>query len=226
MRIKAGILFFTLLCAAFLPLAAGAAELPVNERNITVLKEVLLEAEKEIEAEPDNTEALKCAGIAAHQLALFEGKGYSEKALEYLGKVSKKEPENIVLMAYLGSSYALSGRDGTVVMARVSSVNKGVSLLNKAVKKAPNDFIVRMIRASVFFELPPMFKKAEAAYEDFQFLESRFSGMPTLEPDLKAEVYYKLGFLAGEQDKKELKELYFSKAVEASPDSKWAGLAK
>lgn len=223
-------IFFLLalmLCVTFSPGSAWGAEPPVNVRDIAQLKTILRESEAEIKAAPGDVEANKCAGIAAHQLALFDGKGYAGKALKYLEVVHKAAPDDIIIQAYYGSAHALVGRDGTAVVSRVSNVNKGVSILNRAVKKAPEDFIVRMVRASVFFELPPMFDKAEVAYEDFLFVEESFPRVEEyINDDLKAEVYYKLGFLAGSLGRKDQKNHYFAKAVETAPDSQWAKLAR
>ena len=220
-----------LACMAVLPFSAKAEEgYGIYLSDINVLTQLLNKAEADLVKEPGNIDALKRAGIAAHQLALFHGKGYAERSVKYLQEIVDKDRNDAVAVAYLGSAHALVARDSSVIMSRISNVNKGLSLLNRAVRSAPEDFVVRMVRGSVIFELPSMFKKPENAIEDFTFVESRFENLPDIEDinvaTLKSEVYYKLGSLKKETGDKNAATSYFKKAVSAAPNSKWAQLAK
>lgn len=198
--------------------------------DLNSLTQILNNAKTELGKDPTNTTALKKAGIASHQLALFHGKGYAEQSVEYLSKVTEQDRNDAVALAYLGSAHALVARDASVIMTKISNVNKGLSLLNRAIRTAPENFIVRMVRGSVIFELPSMFKKTDHAIEDFSVAERHFDNLPDI-PDvpvdlMKAEVYYKLGSLKKEVGDKAAAVSYFQKAMAAAPDSQWAQRAK
>ena len=222
---------FFLLFLGAAPVSADTQErYGIYQSDQKLLSQILNGAEADLAKDPGNTNALKRAGIASHQLALFYGEDYAKKALIHLQAIVDKDRNDAVAMAYLGSSYALVARDASVIMDKVSNVNKGLSLVNRAVRTAPQDFVVRMVRGSVIFELPAMFKKAELAIEDFSYVESRFDNLPDIKdidvPMLKAEVYYKLGSLIKEKGDKDAASTYFKKSVDAAPASQWARLAK
>lgn len=206
------------------PIELADTAIYVSDSNALI--QMLNEAESLMAREPENIDAQRHAGIAAHQLSLFGKEDYADKAIKYLGNVVEKKPDDAVARAYLGSSYALLARESSVIMQRVSNVNKGLSILNRAVRMAPKDFVVRMVRGSVIFELPAMFKQLDMGIEDFSYVESRFADLPPGYDSLKAEVYYKLGLMLAEKGDGGAKAGYMKKAVEAAPGSKWAGLAK
>lgn len=198
----------------------------INARDVAGLSQGLAKEEKAIAEHPSDKDVYRRAGIAAHQLAMLAGKGYSDKAVKYLSVYLDKVPDDVVVQAYLGSSYAMLARDSGAVIKRLSNVNKGIDILNNAVKKAPDNFVVRMVRGSVFYELPTMFNYTKEAFEDFSYVVSRFGSEPMADNELQAEVYYKLGKLASKKGDSSAKSLYFAKTIETAPESHWAGLAK
>lgn len=198
----------------------------VNARDVAGLSQGLAREERAIAEHPADKKAYRRAGIAAHQLAMLAGKGYSDKAVKYLSTYLDKAPDDTVAQAYLGSSHAMLARDSGAVMKRLSNVNKGIDILNSAVKKEPGNFIVRMVRGSVFYELPSMFNYTKEAFDDFSYVASRFGSEPMADKELQAEVYYKLGKLAAKKGDSSAKSSYFAKAIEIAPKSQWAGLAK
>jgi len=210
-----------------LPFSAWANDTQfVNARDVEGLTQGLAKEEKSIARQPVDKDSYLRAGIAAHQLAMLAGKGYADRAVTYLSAYLDKVPDDTVAQAYLGSSYAMLARDSGAVMKRLSNVNKGIDILNSAVKKEPTNFIVRMVRGSVFYELPSMFNYTKEAYEDFSFVAGRFGSEPMADQELQAEVYYKLGKLAAKKGDSSAKSLYFAKAIETAPKSRWAGLAR
>lgn len=231
LNLRSSVLGFCLALVFLAPVAAHSMEgYGIYQSDINALTQMLNKAEADIGKDPGNVENYKKAGIAAHQLALFHGKGYAERSVKFLSDIVEKNRNDAVVMAYLGSAHALVARDASVIVTKISNVNKGLSLLNRAVRIAPEDFVVRMVRGSVIFELPSMFKKPENAIEDFTYVESRFNSLPDIDGidvnSLKAEVYYKLGSLKKEVGDKKAATECFAKAVSAAPDSKWAQLAK
>ncbi len=221
----------TALCVLCLsPAFSGVAQEPptlINVKDAAVLQQALLAAESDIAGQPDNAKARVQAGIAAHQLALLLGKDYADKAVEHLAFALEKDPDNALLMAYLGSSYALQVRDGGAILQRVSNVNKSLDLLNEAVKIAPENCAVRMVRGSVLFELPGMFRDNEQAIADFLQTERCVGTKASFaDADLQAEIYYKLGHLSGHEGDKAMQTRYFAKALAVAPNSKWAELTK
>lgn len=170
----------------------------------------------------DDNQALKNIGIAYHQLALMKKNGASEQAVEYLEKYRKSSPDDMVSLAYLGSSYAMLARDSSAVFKKVTNVNKGLGLLDKAVNALPNDYIPRIIRASVTYSIPGMFNRSKTSFADYEFLIAHFE----LSNDLLSEFNYKLGTLAQQDDRPDEAKTFFERSITANPASEWASKAK
>jgi hypothetical protein len=129
------------------------------------------------------------------------------------------------MRAYLGSVYAMRARDSSNPLRKLTDVRKGISLLNQAVEESPRVFIVRMLRGSVFFDLPSIFRDDRAAMDDFRFAANRAAISFTVPDDMQAEILYKLGVLAGRAGDADFQAQCFNKAMEAAPKTRWAILA-
>jgi len=109
----------------------------------------------------------------------------------------KDEPNNYLLMAYLGSAYALDSRDSWIGPGKLSYLKKGDAALDAAVKGDPTNPAVRLLRAMNYYELPAMFGKHRAAHDDFAYLIEQLRGalpMPyALSNDTKQAIYYYAG---------------------------------
>lgn len=201
---------------------ASAQEIPYGVSDRQKLTAILNESKSHLASRADDLKWLEAAGIASHQLASLEVKSASEDAVMYLKQAVILSPENAELQAYLGSAYAMLGRDSGFVVNKVSNVNKGLALLDKAVKKSPADLMVRFIRGSVSYGVPAMFSRKEIAESDYLFFVKGAEAGVAVSPDRLAEAYYKLGKLATDKKQKTAADTYFRKAREAMPQSRWA----
>jgi hypothetical protein len=114
-----------------------------------------------------------------------------------LERWTKDEPANYLLLAYLGSVYALDSRNGWWGPSKLDFLKKGDKALDDAVKGDPSNPAIRLLRAMNYYELPAMFGKHRAAHDDFQVLLQQLNGvlpMPyALTPDTKQAIYYYAG---------------------------------
>ena len=135
-----------------------------------------------------------------------------------LERWTKDEPMNYLLLAYLGSAYALDSRDAWIGPSKLSYLKKGDKALDDAVQGDPSNPAVRLLRAMNYYELPAMFGKHRAAHDDFQYLIGQLKGtmpMPyALKPDTLQAIYYYAG----------LSDIQFSQEPEAK-DAWQTGLA-
>jgi tetratricopeptide (TPR) repeat protein len=203
------------------------APLPYAETNPETLRRNLAEAEARIAGGDDDIDAYRRAGLAAQQLAVQRQPGYVEKAVERLESVIERDPEDGVMRAYLGSAYAIKARDGGNPLRKLTDIRKAIALLNKAVEQAPTTFMVRMLRGSVFFDLPALFRDDRAARDDFRFAAERAETSSSVPAAVRAEILYKLGVLAQRNgDDKNYQERCFAGAAQAAPKSRWARMAE
>nr|WP_113869414.1 hypothetical protein [Brenneria salicis]NMN90761.1 tetratricopeptide repeat protein [Brenneria salicis ATCC 15712 = DSM 30166]RBP57723.1 tetratricopeptide repeat protein [Brenneria salicis ATCC 15712 = DSM 30166]RLM28867.1 hypothetical protein BHG07_16625 [Brenneria salicis ATCC 15712 = DSM 30166] len=172
-------------------------------------------AEKDIQA-------LKIIGIAYHQLALDEKNKASEQAVAYLERYCSSASDDMLALAYLGSSYAMLARDSSVVYKKITYVNKGLAMLDKAVNSAGDNYQVRVIRASIAYSVPEMFDRKKMAFNDYLYLTTHFS----LSVTHQSEFYYKLGVLADHEGNHSQAVEFFKKSISADDKSEWAKKSK
>jgi len=199
-----------------------AQTIPYGISNKAHLDTILQDAKAHLASHERDVNWLKVAGIASHQLASLQVKGASDDAVNYLKIISELEPENSEILAYLGSAYAMAGRDSSFVVNKVSNVNKGLAALDKAVKKAPHDLNVRFIRASVAYSLPETFSRKTTAESDYLFYVNEAESGKTIDPQRLAEAYFKLGKIAEEKGQKAQALNFYMQAQKAAPQSDWA----
>ncbi|MBB5393829.1 MULTISPECIES: tetratricopeptide repeat protein [unclassified Herbaspirillum] len=199
-----------------------AQEIPNGVTDRHKLDTILHNAKSHLLTHENDVEWLKTAGIASHQLASMKVAGASDNAVGYLKKATELEPDNAEMLAYLGSAYAMAGRDSSFVVNKVSNVNKGLAALDKAVKKDPSNLTVRFIRGSVSYNLPAMFSRKTTAENDYLFFTNEAESGAQVDPNRLAEAYYKLGKIAEEQKRKSAAETFYTQAKKASPQSDWA----
>ena len=115
--------------------------------------------------------------IALHDAARDGDEEAVEPAIETLTVLNRADPENVEVIAYLGSSYALVARYKTDWFARWHNGRKGLRLLDQALERAPKNFTVRMLRASVYNAMPPFLGYADDAVEEMIALHRIFHSL-------------------------------------------------
>lgn len=203
-------------------LSTMAQEVPYGVNDREKLGTILRDAKAHLVSNENDLNWLKAAGIASHQLASMKIEGASDEAVNYLKRVVELEQDNAEILAYLGSAYAMAGRDSGFVVNKVSNVNKGLAALDKAVKKAPRNLNVRFIRGSVSYSLPAMFSRRASAESDYHFYVNEAKTGAQVDPERLAEAYFKLGQMALENNRKAEALDFYKQAQEASPQSGWA----
>lgn len=131
------------------------------------------------EEPPPEFKALREEGIALHDAARDGDGDAAGEAVETLERYLKRFPEDGEARAYLGSAYALRGRDASSVVNRMRYTNRGLRHLDRALDAAPRNFTVRIVRAQVNASLPAMFERGEAATEDMLALDEIFRARPS-----------------------------------------------
>ena len=128
---------------------------------------------------PPEFSALRAQGIELHYEALEGDDDAAGEAVERLERYLERFPGDAEARAYLGSAYALMGRDASSVINRTRYANRGLRHLDRALDEAPRAFVVRLIRANVNTELPKMFKRGGAALQDMLALDEIYRVKPS-----------------------------------------------
>jgi len=138
------------------------------------------------------------AQIVVRYQKAWDGDKKETKALTAdIERWMKDEPNNYLLMAYLGSVYALDSRDSWIGPGKLDYLKKGEKQLDAAIAGDPSNPAIRLLRAMNYYELPAIFGKHRAAHDDFNYLVQQLSGaLPmsyALSNDTKQAIYYYAG---------------------------------
>jgi tetratricopeptide (TPR) repeat protein len=192
------------------------------------LKRIISEAEKVIEKDPEDKDSLKTLGIAYHNLGDIGVKTAPQESVRYLKKAKRLYPDDALILAVLGSSTTMLGKYSKErVKEGKRFVNKGGDMIDRAVISAPDDVLVRILRANNSRGLPKSFGRRHYFKEDLLHVKKLMDESPSAyDKDLKAHVYFRLGVAYNLEADESSAKVYFRKAIEVAPDSKWGEKAQ
>lgn len=191
-------------------------------REERALQQLIEQEEQQKVASP---EQLKRLGIAWHNLAVLEQSGAAKKAFALLSKLYETTPKDNEVLAYLGSAKTMVTRDSWNVMTKISEVNKGIALLDKAVANEKDNFVIRIVRINNSLALPSFLSQENKAKQDLIYLVALFKRV-NAPPDVLGEVYYKLGQLLAKEGDSTQSAFYFKQTIQTAPQTDWAKLAQ
>lgn len=122
------------------------------------------------------------AAVELHDAARGGDEEARERAFEMLEALAEAEPRNARVLAYLGSIYGITARDSGNVVVKTRYTVRALRRLDEALELGPEDFVVRIVRASVQISLPRMFARKGDALEDMVVLDRLFRAEPEPTP--------------------------------------------
>lgn len=123
-----------------------------------------------IQADPKDWEALKGAGIILHQLSRVRPEQKSVADSErYLKQAHALRPQDMEIDAWLGSVTTMKALFESDPGKKTFFVKMGTRMLDKAVKAAPDNTVIRLTRAYNSIELPAFLMRTKVAVEDFKY---------------------------------------------------------
>ena len=181
--------------------------------------------EKQLEADSTNTELLLKLGKSYHDKA---GSGTTsdavDKAEKYLSRLIELDSDNALALVYYGSTLTMKARDASMPWDKMKYMKLGFARMDRAVKIAPDNVEVRLIRGINSASVPGMFKRLKFALQDFKQIaqmDQRNLTAMTNKFWLPYFYYYGLALMKEHQDKAAREN--FSKVIEIDPE---CGLAK
>ena len=126
-----------------------------------------------IAAEPDNFTQRLTEARKQYFADLQGDKAAGPKARASFAELSRDYPTNAVVEAYSGSLELLDAARTWAVWEKGKLANEGLSKLDQAVNRAPDDLEARFIRAASTWHLPFFYKRREQSASDFAFIAPR-----------------------------------------------------
>ena len=172
------------------------------------LSEKISEFQKILDQNCSDYETIKGLGIAYHIKARIDTKKYASKAVEFLAKAHEINKRDYETMCYLGSATTMMARTTWNPIKKMSYVNKGTALMDKAVRRVPDNISVRMTRAHNSKSLPSFLNRGDFALEDFEYLADLIEKNPDSSASIKKDVYTNLAELYSKAKDKPNAEKY------------------
>lgn len=140
-----------------------------------------------IKTDANNTQALKDAGIILHQLNRGSpNKTSVEEGEKYLKQALRNAAGDVETLAWLGSIITMKAQFDTDPGRQTFFVKSGSQKMDAAVRKAPDNIVVRLTRAYNSLEIPPFLKRTRFAVEDFQHYLKLCEQQTCIEKDVTA----------------------------------------
>ena len=162
------------LAAVALSLSLGGAPTPVATTPLMPVSRA-----GSLEGPSPEFKALRERGIALHDAARDGDGPAARRAVEPLERYLDRFANDGEARAWLGSVYAMMGRDAASIFNKMRYTNRGLRHLDRALDTAPRSFTVRLIRARVNSSLPKMFGRDDEALEDMLALDAMFREDPS-----------------------------------------------
>jgi len=188
------------LCLGYAP-ARGDGLTPVQALAPEALNQRVAELEKAFDNDPQDYAAMKALGIAYHFQAVKGLKSATAKAVEKLESALAKAPSDYETMCYLGSTKTMLAKTTWNPIQKLSYVNDGTALMDRAVKRAPDNITVRMTRGANSLALPAFLDRVGCAVEDYAYLAGRIEQSPEELAAIRQPVTQALAEARGRQSK-------------------------
>jgi len=129
-----------------------------------------------------------------HSLAEAGNKDATRRLVAWLEELTSEQPDNGILLVYLGSAYTLASRDAFIGPGKLRYLMAGRDCMDRAVTMRPDDANVRFIRAINNYHLPTIFNRRSIARDDFRQLVDQLAKNPEAVDGLTSlAIYYYAG---------------------------------
>jgi hypothetical protein len=129
-----------------------------------------------------------------HSQAEAGNKDATRRLVAWLEELTSEQPDNGILLVYLGSAYTLASRDAFIGPGKLRYLMAGRDCMDRAVTMRPDDANVRFIRAINNYHLPTIFNRRSIARDDFRQLVDQLAKNPEVVDSLTSlAIYYYAG---------------------------------
>lgn len=183
-------------------------------------------SQKEVSTQPisadpfDNPQIIEIQKL--HTQAEEGDKEATQKLVSQLETLTAQNPNNKLLLCYLGSAYTLASRDAFVGPNKLKLLKKGVQTMDEAVNAAPRDSSVRMVRAINNLMLPAFVGRRDEARADFQLLLTTIEKDPQIQhlnQRTRQAIYYFAGLSFRQLKEADRAQATWAKGLEIDKES-------
>lgn len=181
--------------------------------------------ESKVAQQPDETDAQLDLAIAYHHLAQNGDKTAFEDCKALFAQLVQHRPDDPMVLAYQGNFLTWHGKLERAIHNKLKYTKQGIAQLDRAISLAPDNLIVRWVRAMNSYHLPSFFGRLALCLTDFEFIINHqdFRRWPRA---AQAMIFYRAGLACQRDDNVEQAIQYFQLACDMAPESDWAKKAE
>jgi tetratricopeptide (TPR) repeat protein len=198
-----------------------ANDLPADMLNAELAVKHAEEArlEKAIATDPANQALRFRLGAVLCDLGAAGEASAIDEALKVFAALRKEAPHDAEFLAFYGNACTIEAKY-SFVLTKLSWAHDGFNYLDTAVKDAPDNVTVRVIRALNSAQVPGFLGREQTAREDFAWIMDRLNTHPQdFSPELLRSIYYYAGeFALAHDEPKAVQLLTQAAAIPASQD--------
>jgi tetratricopeptide (TPR) repeat protein len=197
---------------------------PIGTLAVESFAEKLAVLEGQLKSDPTNTALLFKAGDLCHDEGARDNANAVVLAEKYLSRLLALDEKHARGMALLGSVLTMRARDAFWPNTRLDYLKRGLNTMDAAVKLAPDDAEVRLIRAVNNFQMPNFLNRDEIARNDFEWIWEKVQVQPEkYTNDLKQNAALHYGLVLQKNKRLEEAKQVWKKGLEIEPSSLLAG---
>lgn len=117
-------------------------------------------------------ECLKGLGIIYHIKALKDADHNVAMTIEYLSRAREIDQSDMEVLCYLGSATTMLAKKTWNPVKKMKYINKGTGYMDKAVRLAPDNITVRVVRAQNAMKLPAFMDRKKLAKTDLEHVNA------------------------------------------------------
>jgi len=198
-----------------------ANDLPADTLNAAMAVKHAEKArlEKASAADPNNHALRFQLGTVLCDLGAAGEQDSAEEALKLFESLHQQVPNDAEVLAFYGNACTIEAKY-SFVLTKLSWAHQGFNYLDAAVKNAPEDVTVRVVRALNSAQVPGFLGRDATAREDFAWIMQRLNDHPQeFSQELVRSIYYYAGeFALAHDEPKAVELLTLAAAIPASKD--------
>lgn len=180
------IVLFSVLCCVPSAFSADWNDLyGLDEKQLTTRIDAF---EQKLSKSSQDYEMLKALGIAYHFKAGMDADAFASTAVDYLTEAYELKKKDYVTMCYLGAATSRMAQTTWNPISKMSYSNTGMGLMDKAVRKAPDNVTIRMTRGKTSLDMPSFLGRGDLVVEDFEYIAGLIEQNPGAYDSIKEEV--------------------------------------
>jgi len=202
------VLAILLMLFLVLPKVGAAEHVNFSQLSQQQLDGQITALQKRLKQNTTEFNTIKSLGVAYHFKATADARQFAAKSVALLDKARSIKPKDYEVLIYLGSATTMRAQAVWNPLKKMSFANKGIAMMDKAVRKAPDNITVRMTRAISSMKMPDILKRKGVALQDYEYLAQRIETDPVTYASIRKKVYIDLASLYAQEDKPEMAAKY------------------